>query len=203
MRDTPDRLIRETSLVIGQELQTQSTVRGEMPTSGGARPGPGMLFVPPTPESGVFPVSILIPNADVDAVIERRRILDGVMQDPSGPWVVAWYLETPKLGVPGNVLMAGHVDYWGVGPSVFANIENLKEGNPITVRGDDGREYDYMVSWIRYYDADLPPSDEVVGPTPQPVLTLITCGGESDPIHGGYLQRIVIRAGYIGDSPSG
>lgn len=191
---------RFSQSIVALKQQSQSS-GGDIPTSGGARPGPGRLFVPPAP--GVFPLSIMIPDAGVDAVIEQRRILEGVMQDPSGPWVVTWYLGTPKLGVPGNVLMAGHVDYWGVGPSVFADIEKLAVGNPIAVLGEDRNTYHYIVSWIRVFEANLPPTDEVVGPTEQPVLTLITCGGEPDRVNGGYLQRIVIRADFVDLTPTG
>ena len=172
-----------------------------MPTSGGARPGPGTKVMPPPPQvAGAIPVAISIPNARVDALVEEREIIDGVMQDPSGPWVVAWYKETPKLGAPGNTLMAGHVDFWGIGDSVFASAQYLVEGDLITVSGDNGKVYTYKVSWVRLYDAANAPLDEIVGPTSHRALTLITCGGEFDTKHGVYLQRTIVRANYAGSA---
>ena len=64
-----------------------------MPTTGGLRPGPANAqSATRTPEvEGVVPVAIQIPNAQVDAQVETNEIIDGVMQDPTGPWVVSWY----------------------------------------------------------------------------------------------------------------
>ncbi len=177
----------------------QSTQLGDMPTSGGARPGPNASTTaqPPVRE-GVLPVAISIANAGVEAAIETREIVDGVMQDPTGPWVVSWYEETPKLGADGNTVMAGHVDYWDVGPAVFYNVGGLQEGDEIVVTGEDGRIYTYRVQWVRTYATADAPIQEIVGPTDQRSLTLITCGGEFDYANGQYLSRTVVRAHYVG-----
>lgn len=188
-------------LATAQDTTIQSTQLGDVPTSGGARPGPGTQIAPPTPAvTGAIPLSISIPNAGVDAAVEEREIIDGVMQDPTGPWVVSWYKETPKLGAQGNTVMAGHVDYWDVGPSVFANVSSLKEGDLITITGDNGKVYTYKVSWVRLYSTADAPIQEIVGPTNKRALTLITCGGEFDYTNGVYLQRTIIRANYVGSS---
>jgi LPXTG-site transpeptidase (sortase) family protein len=120
------------------------------------------------------------------------------MQDPTGPWVVSWYKETPMLGADGNTVMAGHVDYWDVGPAVFYNVGSLKEDDLITVTGEDGRIYTYKVQWVRVYDTANAPIQDIVGPTDQRALTLITCGGEFDYTNGVYLSRTVVRALYVG-----
>ena len=76
--------------------------------------------------------SIVAHNETQDAIaagIEPLRVVDGAMQDPTGPWVVAWYENLGALGAIGNVVMAGHVDYWNVGPSVFFNIRDLTPGD--------------------------------------------------------------------------
>ncbi len=122
------------------------------------------------------------------------------MLDPTGPWVVSWYKETPKLGAQGNTVMAGHVDYWDVGAAVFYNVKDLKKGDLITITGDDGKVYTYKVDWVRLYSTADAPIQEIVGPTKKRALTLITCGGEFDYTNGVYLQRTVIRANYVGSS---
>jgi LPXTG-site transpeptidase (sortase) family protein len=188
-------------LATAQDTPIESTQLGDVPSSGGARPGPGTEIAPPTaPRTGALPMSISIPNAGVDAAVETREIVDGVMQDPTGPWVVSWYKETPKLGADGNTVMAGHVDYWDVGPSVFYNVGDLKEGDLITVTGEDGKIYTYKVSWVKLYSTADAPIQEIVGPTTKRALTLITCGGEFDYTNGVYLQRTVVRANYVGSS---
>jgi hypothetical protein len=165
-----------------------------MPTTGGLRPGPLGLSPQPLTTAGFQPVAISIEKAGVDAAVETREIVDGVMQDPTGPWVVSWYKETGRLGVPDeNVVMAAHVDYWDVGPAVFYNIRVLAEGDNVDVTGDDGSVYRYAVEWQKLFDADNAPIQEIVGPTDESALTLITCGGQFDYANGHYISRTVVR----------
>jgi len=171
-----------------------STQRGEMPTTGGLRPGPIGLDPSPVPTAGAKPVAIEIDAAAVNAQVETIEIVNGVMQNPTGPWVVSWYKETARLGEVGNVVMAGHLDYWDVGPSVFYNVGSLKENDPIQVTGDDGEIYTYSVQWTKLYDANNAPIHEIVDPTDNESLTLITCGGPFDYQNGVYLQRTVVRS---------
>jgi sortase (surface protein transpeptidase) len=123
------------------------------------------------------------------------------MLDPSGPWVVSWYEPLGKVGEGGNVVMAGHVDYWNVGPAVFWDIRNLPAGDVIRVVGEDGKNYEYAVQWIERYDAaGLTPEviqNDIVGDTGEETLTLITCGGTFDPATGEYNERWVVRANLI------
>jgi LPXTG-site transpeptidase (sortase) family protein len=151
-------------------------------------------------KSGAVPVTISIPNAQVNAAVEELEIVDGVMQDPTGPWIVSWYKETPKLGAHGNTVLAGHKDYWEVGPSIFYSIGDLQPGDLIAVTGDNGKVYTYKVEWVRVYDTATAPIQEIVGPTESRALTLITCGGDFDYDNGVYLSRTVVRAKYVGSA---
>jgi sortase (surface protein transpeptidase) len=179
----------------------------EVPTTGARRPGPVILAATrvampePEPVEGVAPVALQVDSVGVDAPIELGNVADGVMQDPSGPWVVSWYEPLGKVGEGGNVVMAGHVDYWNVGPAVFWDVRYLPEGDIIRVVGEDGKNYEYAVQWTQSYMADqLTPEviqGEIVGDTGQETLTLITCGGEFNPDTGEYNQRWVVRANLI------
>jgi hypothetical protein len=172
----------------------ESTGRGEMPTTGGQRPGPIGQNPQAATVAGFEPISISIEKAAVDAAIEVREIVDGLMQDPTGPWVVSWYKETGRLGVPKqNAVMAAHVDYWDVGPAVFFNIRNLVKDDVVDVTGEDGNTYRYVVEWIELYEANNAPIQDIVGPTEEAALTLITCGGQFDYQNGEYLSRTVVR----------
>ena len=173
----------------------ESTRLGEMPTTGGLRPGPIGLNPPPALRTrGVLPVAIRIDKAQVDAEVEQIEIVDGIMQNPTGPFVVSWYKETARPGEEGNVVMAGHVDYWDVGEAVFWYLKDLVENDEIVVTGEDGELYTYAVEWIRDYDAADAPIQDIVGPTEEEALTLITCGGEFDYATGEYLKRKIVRA---------
>jgi sortase A len=171
-----------------------STKQGEIPTTGGQRPGPIGTEPEASQAQGVLPVSIAIEKISLNAQIETLQIVNSVMQDPTGPWVVSWYKETGKPGELDNIVMAGHLDYWDVGPAVFYNIGQLEQGDQIDVTGDDGLTYSYAVDWVENYDANNATIPDIVGSTDVEALTLITCGGPFDYQNGVYLQRTVVRS---------
>lgn len=184
-----------------EQLPIQSTTVGEMPSAGAMRPGPvGQDSPLPTAANPSTPVQIMVANAGIDAPVETLDIVNGVMQNPTGPWVVGWYRQTATLGEQGNVVMAGHVDYWNVGPSVFFNLRDLAAGDVITLVGEDGRSYDYAMEWSEVFDLEALTSgglQDVVGVTDVPSVTLITCGGDFDYVNGEYLSRMVVRGTLI------
>ena len=147
--------------------------------------------------TATIPVGIQVPKAQIDAQIEVLNIVNGTMENPTGPWVVSWYQQTAKLGEIGNVVLAGHVDYWNVGPSVFYHVGSLAEGDEITLTGADNSTFTYVVATNDTFGVEVLTSgklSEVVSPTPAPALTMITCGGEFDYVNGEYLSRTVVRA---------
>jgi LPXTG-site transpeptidase (sortase) family protein len=178
----------------------QASKLGEPPTVGGVRPGPFGATPKPFSKIGVTPIAIKITKAQVDAPVEQQEIVDGVMQNPSGPFVVAWYRGTGRLGEDNNVVMAGHLDYWDVPEAVFFHVGDLKQGDEIDVTGEDNAVYKYQVDWIKNYpvaNLDAKGVQEIVGKTKTESLTLITCGGPFDYQNGAYLERMVIRASRI------
>ncbi|HKG25169.1 MAG TPA: class F sortase [Thermomicrobiales bacterium] len=182
---------------VAQDSIEEASQIGEPTTLGGVRPGPNGAEPQAFRKRGVAPIAIQIANAEVDAQVEQQEIVDGVMQNPSGPWVVAWYRGTGRLGEDDNIVMAGHLDYWDVGPAVFYHVGDLKENDEIDVTGEDDAVYKYKVDWVKNYsvaDLDSKAVHEIVGATDTETLTLITCGGPFDSEKGEYLERIVIRA---------
>jgi len=188
------------STAVAQNTPIVSTEVGEVPTTGGLRPGPiGQGPAPVARRAGVQPVAIQIEKAQIAADIETLGIVDGIMENPTGPFVVSWYRDTARLGITGNAVMAGHVDYWNVGPAIFFNLGQLAEGDTIDVTGEDGTVYTYEVAFTELYENASAPIDEIVGGAGGEELTLITCGGEFDPISGEYLSRFVVRAERLPD----
>lgn len=159
-----------------------------------------------TPEGltrGPKPVAIFVPDADIDAPIEITRIVNGQMTTPSGPWVVGWYRESGRLGEANNIVMAGHLDYWGVGRAVFYHLGALGTGDGIQVLGADNSKHNYEVEWkrkIKAADAANGGIQEIVGETSEERLTLITCGGDYDRATQEYAERTVVRAAPIATS---
>lgn len=144
------------------------------------------------------PVAMIIADADVDAEVEINHIVDGQMLDPTGAWVVAWYEGTGMLHEKRrNMLFSGHVDYWGVGPSVFRNLAGVPEGSIIQLLGEKGGQASYAVEFVeRVTLAEMTAEkmQQITAPTSFEALTIITCGGEFNYDVGEYLQRDVIRA---------
>ncbi len=170
-----------------------------VPMNGGARPGPfGLDPGPVAKKRGERPVAIEIERAQVAAEVEVINIAEGAMQNPTGPWIVSWYEETAGLGQIGNVVLAGHVDYWNVGPAVFWYLNELVAGDRIDVSGEEGETLAYDVSWGELFlTADLTPEiiTDLIHPSDKAeLLTLVTCGGEFDPATGEYLSRYIVRA---------
>ena len=146
---------------------------------------------------GPKPVAIFIPEADVEAPVEMTVISSGRMKNPTGPFVVGWYRESARLAEAGNIVMSGHLDYWGVPRAVFFHLGSLGEGDEVRVLGEDGREFLYEIEWVRKisiaddgHDALL----EVIEETDEERLTLITCGGDFDRVTLEYQSRTVARA---------
>lgn len=165
-------------------------------TSGTTDLQAGPLGLNPALDPGQVPVAMRIPDAGVDAEVEQQPIVDGKMQNPSGPWVVAWYDQTARAGARGNFVGSGHVDYWGVGPSVFHEVAALQEGAQIEVIGQGGTTYVYAVESIRRIElasvtVEELNSPEMVGNTDYAAITLITCGGNFNGEE--YTERDIIR----------
>lgn len=169
-----------------------------LPPGSGLQAGPlGLTVVSPAADAGQLPTAIQIDAASVDAEVEQNTIVNGAMQNPSGPWVVSWYKGTATLAERSNTVMAGHLDYWGVGPAVFANLANVGKGDEIRVTGMNGQIFTYQVEWTRLYllaELNSGGLKEIAGATPVSTLTLITCGGAFDTATGQYLSRFVVRA---------
>jgi LPXTG-site transpeptidase (sortase) family protein len=157
---------------------------------------PAPTLEPNVPPPSSAPIErLLIRRIGVDAPVVVKSVgIDGVMPSPDGPWDVAWYDFSARPGFGSNAVFSGHVDYRDVGPAVFWRLRELEQGDIIRVRLADWAEYGYRVMAKNTFDADTAPVGEIVGPTPQEVITLITCTGTLDRSTRQYDQRLVVRA---------
>ncbi len=150
--------------------------------------GDGTIPEAPGPFS---PVRIVIPKIQIDAKIERVGVTDGAMDVPKDPWNVGWYAVFSRPGERTNVTMSGHRDWWGIGPTVFWNLEQLAPGDKIYLIGKDGRGATYVVTETWQVDASTD-AGAVIGDVGYEALTLITCGGAFTGTE--YLSRHIVRA---------
>jgi sortase (surface protein transpeptidase) len=155
--------------------------------------------LPTTPPSGAPISRIVIEAIGVDApVVVRGLEADGVPQEPGSPDVVAWYNFSSRPGGGSNAVLAGHVDWATADPASGILGQDLKTGHVVRIFLEDGTQYDYRHRQLRC-PYDDPKAVEVMGPTPDDVITLITCGGTwirdpSLPLGGYYTHRIIVRA---------
>src|SRR5215211_251139 len=116
------------------------------------------------------------------------------MQGSSGPWVVSWYQESARLGVPGHAIMTGlYAAYPGA--TVFYFLENLVPNDTIAVTGDAGNLYTYRVESVETYPLDtFPYADVFTRESDAEVLTLFTGAGQFDFVADTYADVLVVRA---------
>ena len=142
--------------------------------------------------TGAFsPVKIEIPKISVNANIEAIGIINGVMQTPANAWNVGWYSSLARPGDWTNVVMAGHRDWWGIGPVVFWNLDLLSTGDKIYLVGKDGKGSTYVVTESWQVGADIN-ANSIISDTGGEMLTLITCDGAFNGSE--YALRRIVRA---------
>ncbi len=148
------------------------------------------------------PASLAIPSINASAPILPFGLDDqGSMVAPKTATDTAWYAPGVRPGQPGNAAIAGHVDFAGVGPAVFWNLQKLTVGAEIVVTDDAGQRRRFLVTEVENYPADQAPLEHIFGPTAAVNLNLISCLGNFDPVTRSYDRRIVVYARWDGVEP--
>jgi LPXTG-site transpeptidase (sortase) family protein len=136
---------------------------------------------------------ITIPSIGVDAVIEYVSLAaDGNMDTPFRPENVAWYKPGARIGDKGNAVVSGHLDYAGIGPVVFWNLNKLKSGDLVYVTTSMGNKYTFRVTSSEIYFVNNAPLERIFGDSFSSNLNLITCNGIFDRGSASYDRRLVV-----------
>jgi sortase (surface protein transpeptidase) len=140
------------------------------------------------------PVRVQLPSVGVDSTLARLGTdADGALVPPADFDEAGWFAAGPAPGDTGPAVIAGHVDS-STGPAVFFRLAELAVGDPVLVRRADGTTATFTVTAVdRYAKSDFPTAD-VYGPTPDPQLRLITCGGDFDRERRSYTDNVVVSA---------
>ncbi|MDP2976407.1 MAG: class D sortase, partial [Anaerolineales bacterium] len=107
-------------------------------------------------------IRIQIPAIQVDAPVVQG---DGWDQLKKG---VGQYIGSANPGQTGNIVLSGHNDVYG---EVFKRLDELEPGNTIIIFSIN-RQYVYVISGSQIVE---PTQVEVMAPTSDPTLTLISC----------------------------
>jgi len=154
-------------------------------------------------ESGQ-PVRLRIPAIGVDTGLAPLH-LDGAgrLPAPHSYEEAGWYAEGTVPGEPGPAVIAGHVDSVH-GRAVFYQLRRLRPGDAVEVQlscrgehcpaGQPQTWVAFRVTAVRQYAKSAFPTAAVYGPTPDPQLRLITCGGEFDRSSRSYQDNVVVSA---------
>ena len=107
-------------------------------------------------------IRIRIPAISVDAPVVMG---DGEEQLKKG---VGQYINSPNPGQNGNLVLSAHNDVYG---EIFRDLDQLEPGDEVIVYTNQ-RAYTYVVQQQQIVD---PLQVEVMAPTADPVVTLISC----------------------------
>ena len=157
---------------------------------------PGPQPLPST--AAVTPSRVQVPAIGVDAgLVPLHTNGHGVLVAPASPERVGWYAAGTVPGDAGPAVIAAHVDSRS-GPAQFYDLKTMKPGQVITVTRSDGRTVRFRVDGVDQYPKDDFPTEAVYGPTPDPSLRLITCGGTFDYARHHYRDNVVVYASLLG-----
>jgi sortase A len=135
----------------------------------------------PTPDPMSFiPKRIIVPTMELDSPVREVFLRDGIWE--VADYAVGYHHGTALPG-KGNSVFAGHA---GIRGSVFARLNELQIGQDIYVETADTR-YHYQVQTIQQV---WPNQVEVMYPTEQAIITMITCTAWDT-------QRLVVKARLI------
>ena len=155
---------------------------------------------PQQARSSTRPVRIVIPAIGVDAgLVDLARGADGVLAAPPSTVLdkAGWYAKGTVPGDTGPAVIAGHVD-WVDRVAVFHRLGELHAGDAIKVRMSDGSTVRFAVDGVRTVSKFHFPTASVYGPTPDPQLRVITCGGPWDDARDIYSENVIVSASEVG-----
>ena len=175
-----------TTATAGSTLTTAASTGGPASTAGGptasttSTAASAAATTPPVPEPPPAPgdpvARLVIPKIGLDKIIVSGVAVDDLRKGPGH------FPDTPLPGEHGNASVAGHRTTFG---APFNRVDELASGDRIettTVKGT----FVYLVSDIRIVRPD---QYDVVGPTDEDVLTLVSCHPKLSATN-----RIIVRA---------
>lgn len=141
------------------------------------------------------PSQIEIPSIGVFAnVIDVGVTPDNAMDVPEDTSTVGWYKHGKKPGEVGGAIMTAHYDTPTGKPAIFNSLRNVKEGDLIFVRMENGEEIFFQVQDLISEPTATFPTELIYGDIEDKQLILITCDGVWNPIERSYSKRLVVFA---------
>lgn len=130
------------------------------------------------------PLKLQVPAIDVDVPV----VLADNQHLPRVP-LAGWFFKSAFPATAGNTVILGHVNG---NAAIFARLHELQPGDEIRVLTETDTHI-YIVDTTQIVDES---AVEVLAPTPDSVVTLITCAGEWNPVTKSFSERLVVRGHY-------
>jgi hypothetical protein len=146
------------------------------------------------------PTRLRVPDLGVDATVRAVGVqADGAMVIPAAPTRVGWYRYGSAPADPqGHTVIAGHVATLEDGPGALAPLGEAEKGMRVEVVDADGTVHRYEVQGRERISKKRLPTDEIFARDGDPLLVLVTCGGEYIPELGAHRDNIVVTARPVG-----
>lgn len=140
------------------------------------------------------PVRLRIPALRIDTSLQRLgRTADQTIEVPTDFGVAGWFADGPRPGGSGPAVILGHVDS-ATGPGVFLRLHELTPGADVLIDRADNSSVDFRVTSVQWVPKTSFPTELVYGPTLQPSLRLVTCGGQFDHTRRSYRDNVIAYA---------
>jgi len=140
------------------------------------------------------PVRISIPTIGVNARVIRLGLNpDRTIEVPTNLADTGWFEPGPEPGEQGSAVIVGHLESLA-GPGVFARLRELRVGQTITIRLQDGSAFRYVADSMIRVPKSRFPTDRVYAQTKEPTLRLITCAGEMNSATGYHPDNYIVFA---------
>jgi LPXTG-site transpeptidase (sortase) family protein len=142
------------------------------------------------------PLSLQLPSIKVETEVRPAGIVPGKDGQPEWetlPFVAAHYDLLGPVGAPGNPVISGHVVTLSMG-NVFRDLHQVKLGEPIEVYTQDSH-FTYRIEEIKVVSPD---AVEVMAPSEDARLTVITCTGAFDQRTRTFSDRLVVVGKLVG-----
>jgi LPXTG-site transpeptidase (sortase) family protein len=144
----------------------------------------------------VVPVSVRIPKIGATSTLVGLGLNpDGTVQVPPvhTPMQAGWYDRGYPPGEDGPAVLLGHVD-GDHQAGIFYRLHELAAGDKVLVTRQDGSVLTFTVTHTQKVDKDAFPTNAVYGPTSDPELRLVTCGGAFDYSTYHYVDNLIVYA---------
>lgn len=137
------------------------------------------------------PVRLIASSIGINARIDGLGTTpEGLIAVPKSYGTVGWYNKGSTPGKSGPAVLVGH--YTGGYGGVFDKLQDLKDGDLITVKNGKGQAFTYRVTKKAQYQKDQVPMAEIFKKSDASRLEIITCAGKWQ--SNTYDNRLVVSA---------